>query len=787
MSPRSGVIVFAMTLILPALFTAVSFAAPILEASPFLSFPGVTLGDTVSTELVLANRGDALLAVTAIDLPAGVAASPAPPFDLVPGESLRIAVVLAAIDTSNAAGSLTIRSNDPAAPETPVTWRPNVRALKFATRALTTGGRYPLGEAIVVQSTPADSVHIESMTLFYRSGNAFRFQPIEMTGDRTTFIAIIPSLFVLEGGVEYYAMGTNSGFTATDPPLGELRPNQVEVDSPLNYQLSPVVRNAGFIWRAGESIDFLLTLSRGTVFQEGTLFYRRVGESEYQETPILEISFTGIAASIPGFFVGPAGVEYWSEITSLTRTMSDPVEEGRLKPHVLRATSEMLEEPQTHRGGRYRMLSIPLEMPAGTGLPAILTDDDVFGAYDPARWRAFRYLPELRTHVELSPERADAFTLVPGRAFWLISRRAHHVDTAPVPGVSTPAARDFTLVLEPGWNQIGNPFAFPVAWTSVRRTGGVGDPVAYDSELGDYTELVPRDLEPFAGYFIENTSSVPETLSIPAVSTDSVATSPLPAPPAPGEVKVVVALEARCAGGVDRANRAGIASDALTGRDARDRAKPPRAPGASVRLAIAHREWPEHPGLYRHDFRPPDPAGHSWDLEVTSATAGEAIELTIRLEGRLEDGMSLRLFDRDVGSMIDLPAGVTEWRHTVLSLGPEQPCRLTLVMGPRNGDAGAGLRTLPARLELDAMSPNPARGAQRLRFGVPHAMPVRIDVFDVAGRHVARLLEEAEQSAGYHSVIWQPARDAARSASGVHFVRLTAGGETLTVRSVILE
>ena len=51
MSPRSGAIVFAVTLLLLALLTAVSFAASVFKVTlSCLSLPCVTLGDRVSSE-----------------------------------------------------------------------------------------------------------------------------------------------------------------------------------------------------------------------------------------------------------------------------------------------------------------------------------------------------------------------------------------------------------------------------------------------------------------------------------------------------------------------------------------------------------------------------------------------------------------------------------------------------------------------------------------------------------------------------------------------------------------
>jgi hypothetical protein len=498
---------------------------------------------------------------------------------------------------------------------------------------------------------------------------------------------------------------------------------------------------------------------------------------------ILEMSFTGIAATIPADFVGPRGVEYWSEVQTLTRRLTNPPDGPEREPHELRVTVGNLAEDMTRTGERYRMLSIPLVMQGGTSLSAILTDEAAFGSYDPVRWRAFHYDPQSRTNVELSSGQASHFALAPGRAFWLISRDAHRVDIAPVPGVSVPIA-EHPLILAPGWNQVGNPFDFPVEWSTVRRSSNIGDPVAFDSQLGSYAAQSPRLLEPFEGYFIENSAAAAETILIAPVAADTVA---------PGEITresrqlvVSLALEARAAHGADLGNRLGLATDARAERDPRDQGKPPPAPRSTVQVAIANRSWAESPGLYRRDFRAPGGEGSTWELEVTAATAGEEVELILRPEQPVPAGFSLRLLDREQGSVIDLPAGAPEWRHAILAFGPAKGYRLALLIGSEAYVRGAA--AAPARLILDPVAPNPARGAQRVRFGLPQAATVRLEVFDAAGRRVASLLDGRILPAGFHTAIWRPERSGRTPApSGIYFHRLTADGETRTVRSVLVQ
>jgi hypothetical protein len=83
--------------------------------------------------------------------------------------------------------------------------------------------------------------------------------------------------------------------------------------------------------------------------------------------------------------------------------------------------------------------------------------------------------------------------------------------------------------------------------------------------------------------------------------------------------------------------------------------------------------------------------------------------------------------------------------------------------------------------------PNPASGATTVRFNVPdHAGPVRLAVYDVSGRFVTELLDGPVPS-GRRDVTWDGTNAHGQAvASGVYYVRLTAGGQSLVRRVVLL-
>jgi photosystem II stability/assembly factor-like uncharacterized protein len=88
--------------------------------------------------------------------------------------------------------------------------------------------------------------------------------------------------------------------------------------------------------------------------------------------------------------------------------------------------------------------------------------------------------------------------------------------------------------------------------------------------------------------------------------------------------------------------------------------------------------------------------------------------------------------------------------------------------------AGSGPADAPA-LALAAPSPNPSRGAVTVRYAVPAAADVTLEVLDVLGRRVA-VLAEGPTPAGEHAVLW-PAQGVP---AGSYLVRLRADGRAET-------
>lgn len=99
-----------------------------------------------------------------------------------------------------------------------------------------------------------------------------------------------------------------------------------------------------------------------------------------------------------------------------------------------------------------------------------------------------------------------------------------------------------------------------------------------------------------------------------------------------------------------------------------------------------------------------------------------------------------------------------------------------------NSDNSSRLETIPTGTSLCQNYPNPFNPTTTIRYGLPKRSEVRLVVYDLLGREVARLIN-GEQEAGYHDVQF----NASHLASGVYFYQLTAGTFMQTRKLLLLK
>jgi hypothetical protein len=77
-------------------------------------------------------------------------------------------------------------------------------------------------------------------------------------------------------------------------------------------------------------------------------------------------------------------------------------------------------------------------------------------------------------------------------------------------------------------------------------------------------------------------------------------------------------------------------------------------------------------------------------------------------------------------------------------------------------------------------APNPFQSKTEVQFQLPGPGEIRLHVFDLQGREIARLFE-GQRGTGRHSVLWNGEDSQGRPvAAGIYFLQLDSGGKTMT-------
>jgi len=222
---------------------------------------------------------------------------------------------------------------------------------------------------------------------------------------------------------------------------------------------------------------------------------------------------------IPGTVVAECGTEYYVMTTIGSLCLSDPPHDPDGTPHQVptRLSDYSPGSALDTQAKTYRMISFAAQLTPNT-ITGTLEDD--LGPWDDAVWRFGRYDPETDGYREYKGTEAQTDPLSAGNAFWLISRDPKTLDLSGrsrLPDATSAGYSGFEITLKPGWNQIGNPFAFRVdlRQSSVRIGGSI---LPWSSAIGTVFEPDPlREfdpatttysrssiLDPWTGYFVAN-------------------------------------------------------------------------------------------------------------------------------------------------------------------------------------------------------------------------------------------------------------------------------------------
>lgn len=548
------------------------------------------------------------------------------------------------------------------------------------------------------------------------------------------------------------------------------------LDGPAGEEADVVVTTNPIVPISGLSLEVTATFLSGGI-DEATLFVRPTASADaYSQFPATRSPQNPqvFSATIPGSLLTLRGFEVYVMYVQDGVTKSVPASSPESNPLRFPTLTPRVRAEVVLGPRQYRIISIPQQFVPELGPEGTLNDvfADDFGPYDPDFWRVFRWDPAIANYREA----AQAVPQVrPGEAFWLITATGGDFDVEGglTPGIelggSLPTMGPVRVTLQPGFNQVGNPFAYPMPWDAVVNSGMVSEPFAFEGSSG-YQPGV-QTLQPWTGYFVQNPTSGPVQLVF----------DPPVAPAArPAEEPFADRLRARLAAGYVLQLRAsaGDHQDAHTylveGPAGAALPKPPPI-GDGLSVAAIDGERP----LTVAVRQPGDPA--PWTVRLRGGWAQvRTVSLDLQLHGELPAGMAVAVFDAASGEALAAPGGRVE-----LALGGEQPERvIELALLPA--------QDLPAPApdaRLAAPHPNPLRagsGALRVQFWAASGEAAAVEVFDMLGRRVAVLADGPASGDGWHELSWSGRDEAGRTLPAGAYVLRLASGDVRAARTITI-
>jgi len=487
------------------------------------------------------------------------------------------------------------------------------------------------------------------------------------------------------------------------------------------------------------------------------LYYRKGGESNWHDKDLVSVG-NDYVVDIDSSFSTIRGIEYYIYFSdSLHRVITYPPENPKSNPAVIQVQIDQMAAAPALSPEKYRMISLPLELVDGA--PHSVFADD-YGEYNKKYWRLLRWNPDEGIHEEY-PVMQSPF--IPGYACWLIIREGLPFDLDD--GLSVRSGSPISITIRHGWNQIGNPFAFPVTWDNVENSSLLNSPVYWNGDEYDYTH---RDLQPWEGYYIFNDSSEAINISFPATESGShlpkqTSTKVVSLP----EFMVQLLAEGMQNGESDLYNYVGMKAGA---KDEFDRLDYLQAPAIVTKLELS---IIENERKYAGNFKPISDEGAPWDLQLSDIKQNKDVQLTFSNINELPEGFNIWLLNLDKYNSIK----IEDNQALINTHNVDDKINLSLIIGTESyaEQVSGGIPLQPLKFALFQNYPNPFNPHTVIQYQLAERVDVRLEIYNILGQKV-RTFERKSQDTGLHQVTWDGTNDQGiRTGSGILIYKIKAG------------
>ena len=516
----------------------------------------------------------------------------------------------------------------------------------------------------------------------------------------------------------------------------------------------------------GNNKTITLNINSDITINYARLIYAIGGKSMTDSIALTTSDGTQYSGIIPSSHITITGVTYYFRVSDGENVVRYP------KTGVLNLPVLITNLDRSIQGnGSYQMISLPIE--ADDASPNAVLGDNL-GTYDIYNWRLFRWIDG--SNVELNDQSRNIGDLIPGRAFWLAAKSASTFNTGS--GRSTDVSENLTVSLQSGWNQVGNPYAFPIDWSSVVKNGQVGNELwFYNNNTKEYEQKV--SLLPWEGYFIRALSSGTSLDFQPIEGSLSKLVSKTSQKDGWKMQIMAVSGESR-----DRYNYIGMNTDARDEYDQSDYGEPPVI-DKYISVSFPHDDW-DYPGLYSSDIRKLNEDGAVWHIRAESNIDQVEVLLSFALSGDLPESHEIWLVDKALRLPVNL-RDVEDYHFRFRQV--ENRREFDLIIGDQSFIAEnlAKVQIIPGELTLYPNFPNPFNPETNIKFYLPSEQEVQLEIFNILGQKVTTLIPRQMMNKGFHSAMWDGTGvQGDNVSSGMYIYILRSGNQVKTKKLILL-
>jgi hypothetical protein len=613
----------------------------------------------------------------------------------------------------------------------------------------------------IFNQSPAD-ILIDSVTITGNNVSDFSYTP-DVSGD-TLHPADIISLEVSfapdTSGLKdaYLTIYSTSGSSPDIVHLTGIGLSSIQVQLPS----APMM---------GQPTQLNITPPSSTPYDSSSIFYRRTGDLVYQQDT-LSNQGNIYTANIPSTYSTIRGIQFYVIFYYALVPVTYPSLNPDTNPASIQVNIPQMNFPNPVKVSEYQMFSVPLSINSSE-IDSVFEDD--YGTYNTRVWRIFRWRPGTNDYAE---HNAISGNVIPGNAFWLINKdgKTFDVDNS----LSVPSFNNYTIALQPGYNQIGNPFAFPVDWSLIENASLIPQlPIYWNADTQEY-EMDQLILQPWEGYWVFNPlNQIINLIVNPNAFLGKKQSVNVFASFRNDEFLVRIKAFLNSGHSNDKLNYIGMMEDAKNDLNKYDVIKPP-AINDQIKVLV------ESDGnYYARNVVPVSKDGAYWDFTVETKSPNQPFTLAVDRKSSLPENFNIWMLDRNRETPVNINNGSAE---AMTQDNGKSSFRIIIGTEDFAKLHSENISLKPYEYALYQNYPNPFNPSTYITYQLKEKGNVTLEIFDILGERVKSVVDNVVQEPGQHIVTWNGRNSSGEKvSSGIYIYRLKAKDFISSKKMILLK